>query len=214
MKVRPLKKKILLKNNKINSSELNSTQIGKLEFLSEKIELCNKCKRLRKNGIAIPYWSKRSKYLMLAEGPGGDEVKEENRTPLVGKAGRLCFKVLNDFGFKREDFLIINCVQCRPLNEYGGNGKPLPGEIENCNFWFRKYLEVLNPPIILALGGYAFNKITKSNIGITKVSGKLIYSSGFNVIPCIHPASVLYSPENKRLFVESLKNFKKEVARR
>lgn len=223
MKVRPLKRKVYLKSSIINNSELNQKQIRKLEFLSEKIEFCNKCKRLRKNGMAIPYWSKKSKYLMLAEAPGFFEVQKENRTPLVGKAGKLCFEVLNDLGFNREDFLIINCVQCRPLNERGTNGKPFEEEINNCDFWFKKYLEVLNPSIILAFGGYALGKSLghPSDIGITKMSGNLITlglsspmaSYRYKVFACIHPASVLYSSENKRLFIESLKKFKEVVGK-
>ena len=68
---------------------LSKSQIRKLEFLDKKIQECKKCKNLYLNGMAVPFWTRNSRFLMIAEAPGKDEVKEDTRTPLVGKAGRL-----------------------------------------------------------------------------------------------------------------------------
>lgn len=189
---------------------LDQTQINKLTFLTNNITRCRICKRICKNGIAIPYWSKKSKFMIMAEAPGFEEIKEENQTPLVGRAGRFLFGALNKYGLERDDFLILNTIQHRPV-ENGRNGKPREGEIENCRFWVSKYIQVLDPEFIIAFGNYSLYYFFKENSGIMKQCGSVREWDGRKIIPCIHPASVLYNPENKKLFMKATKRFKKEM---
>jgi uracil-DNA glycosylase family 4 len=125
---------------------LSKEQIKKLTFLTSKIQKCRKCKLLHKNGMAVPYWTPHSRIMIMAESPGKDEVRKNLRTPLVGKSGRLLFRELKkkNIGLSREDFLILNTVQCRPVVN-NRNGKPSIKEIETCKFWTDKYIKVFKP---------------------------------------------------------------------
>lgn len=187
----------------------NRRKFDRLTYLSENIPRCKKCARLRQNGMAIPYWNMSSKYLALAEAPGREEALAE--TPLVGSAGKKWEKEINRLGLEREDFVLINSVQCRPVVD-GRNGKPTLTEIENCRFWVNKYIEVIRPEKILAMGNYAVWSLFKTGNtlgGIMGSSGKFIGNyMNIPVWACIHPASLLYHNDNLGLFRKSLKKFK------
>lgn len=192
---------------------LTALQIRRLNILVSAIPTCNRCS-LRKNGMAIPYFSERSRFLMLAEAPGFEEIQEDQKTPLVGKAGRTLFSHLKNFGFAREDFLIINTVQCRPVTSSGKNGKPSYEEIEACRYWTSRIWQVFKPKLVLAFGNYACYYFWQEESGILSKSGEIRTFKKSIVIPCIHPASILYNPINKSVFKRSLKVFSKVVEKK
>ena len=189
-------------------AQMNQRQLRKLEILTKKILKCEKCSRLRKNGIAIPYWTKRSKYIILAEAPGKEEVIES--TPLIGESGKLLFKELKKLSLRREDFIILNTTQCRPV-ENNCNGKPTIAEMKNCKFWVEKYLEVSKIKYLIAFGNYAMQYLFEENSGIMSKCGTIRDYNGIKVFPSIHPANVLYNSENITFLRKSLKAFKKEI---
>jgi len=202
---------VISKKKKINleTSSQEKSRIIRLKILDEHIQKCKKCPRLRPNGIAIPYWNIKSRYLGLAEGPGKVEVEE--KTPLVGDAGDIFIKEIKRLGFKRKDFVLLNSVQCRPVVGKR-NGKPTFEEIINCKFWVNKYIEVSKPEKILAMGNYAVYSLfgTGNSLGgIMASSGKFIGNyRNIPVYACIHPASLLYHNDNLTLFKKSLNKFK------
>jgi len=204
MPVIPKKKKV---NLEISPQE--KRRIIRLKILDEYIQKCKKCPRLRSNGMAIPYWNIKSRYLALAEAPGKEEV--EQKTPLIGPAGDIFIKGIRKLGLKREDFVLLNSVQCRPVVG-GRNGKPTCDEIINCRFWINKYIKVSKPEKILAMGNYAVYSLfgTGNSLGgIMASSGKFIGDyKNIPVYACIHPASLLYHNDNLTLFRKSLNKFK------
>ena len=58
---------VIPKKKKINweTSSQEKSRIIRLKILDEHIQKCKKCPRLRPNGIAIPYWNIKSRYLAL-----------------------------------------------------------------------------------------------------------------------------------------------------
>jgi len=202
---------VISKKKRINweTSSQEKRRIIRLKILDEHIQKCKKCPRLIPNGIAIPYWNIKSRYLALAEAPGKEEVEES--TPLIGPAGDIFIKGIKRLGFKREDFALLNSVQCRPVVGKR-NGKPTCDEIINCRFWVNKYIEVSRPEKILAMGNYAVYSLfgTGNSLGgIMASSGKFIGNYGnIPVYACIHPASLLYHNDNEVLFKKSLRKFK------
>lgn len=208
MPVIPKKKKF--REEEVGLSE--KRRIKRLIYLTKNIPRCVKCPRLRINGMAIPFWSRKSRYLALAEAPGEEEVEKGKETPLVGPAGYKWQLEIERLGLKREDFVLINSVQCRPVVN-GRNGKPTFEEMANCCFWVKKYIEAAEPEKILVMGNHAVWSLLggkgTSLGGITKISGKFIgIHRGIPVYACIHPASLLYSNDNLSLFRKSLKKFK------
>jgi len=189
---------------------LDSVSVRKLEILSAGITRCKKCTRIRKNGIAVPFWSGSAKYISLAEAPGKDEV--EQGTPLVGSAGQMWERMIKKYGFERADFILINATQCRPLNG-SRNGKPTREEVETCSFWVSQFIMASGLKHIVAFGNYAMQSLFDEGIGIkSKCGSRRLYGHGIKVYPCVHPASLIYHPEDVVLFKRSMKRFRKETA--
>lgn len=142
------------------------------------------------------------KVLFVGEGPGFDEDKQG--FPFVGKAGQLLDKILNSIGLDRsKNVYIANIVKCHPLKdpsrpEMRGNDRPpLPGEILACKEILDQQMDILDPPIICALGSTAARALMNSSQGITSVRGKLfdytLPKSGkvIPLLPTYHPAALL-----------------------
>lgn len=181
---------------------LKENQVKLLTLLDNYVSNCQEC-NLYNGGRSKPYWTLNSKYCVFAEAPGLQETKQN--TPLVGTAGNNFWNIMNGFGYNKEDFLVINSVNCRPIIN-GKNGKPSPEEMAKCIQWIRKYLKIIMPRVILSLGGYAIkslemlsntnilveNSIIKTNSSICDIN------IGFNtkVICSVHPAyATIYNPD-------------------
>jgi len=204
---------------------LKAGVINRLSILSKKLEECYACKlRIEMNshlgGKALPFWSDRSWIMAIAEAPGREEV--ENKTPLVGSAGKIFFSKMEKISLVRKDFILLNSIQCRPIDIFEHNDKPLVKEQINCKkLWIDKYIEIFEPEYILAIGKYAINSLMGNNnkdfYSITKLCGKVLsyeYSnnkSPVKVFPFLHPARLIYMPEDNKFFDKSLRSLLKYI---
>jgi DNA polymerase len=66
----------------------------------------------------------------------------------VGKSGALLDLLLAEAGLARADGAVLNVVKCRPP----GNRTPKSAEVARCSGWLRRQLELLDPPVVVALG--------------------------------------------------------------
>ncbi len=173
---------------------LTKEQIRLLTILDDQITDCNFCE-LWTGGYSKPSWSPHTRYVMVGEAPGQEEV---NKMPFIGKAGRVLWKIANKIGFQREDFLIINSVNCRPIDSTGRNGKPSSKQIDECDDWVRKYIRVVQPKKMILLGNFAIGKFfPQYKSGITKRNGtkELLEYHDIRIptILSVHPAYSIYN---------------------
>ena len=59
-----------------------------------------------------------------------------------GRAGKLLTQLLEEIGLSRDDVFIANTLKCRPP----GNRDPQPVEIENCQEYLLRQVELIEPP--------------------------------------------------------------------
>lgn len=188
---------------------LSDRQVRMLELLDKQVSSCRKCK-LCHNGTAIPIWTKRSKYVMIGEAPGFNEVRKQ--TPFVGKAGEILRTAMGELGFDSRDFLIINSVQCRPVVE-NRNGKPTERQLEKCQDYVRKYIKVIDPEKILCLGNYSKYIFNGTTTGILRQRGTfneypLEGGRNYPVLFTVHPAYCIYQEEGIPLLKQDLELFR------
>lgn len=150
--------------------------------------------------------------VFVGEGPGADEDRVGE--PFVGKAGQLLTAAITKgLGLRREDVYIANVVKCRPPE----NRTPLPDEAESCSPFLFRQLELLQPEVIVALGGPAQQALTGAQtaggrpVGITKLRGTWLAWRGVKVMPTFHPAYILRNPAAKREFWDDLQAVMKEL---
>lgn len=83
---------------------------------------------------------------LVGEAPGATE--DETGRPFVGRSGALLDQLLGDAGLSRSESAVLNIVKCRPP----GNRTPKAPEVARCSGWLRRQLQLLDPPVVVALG--------------------------------------------------------------
>lgn len=166
-----------------------------LDLISNRAAICTDCE-LHKGRIKSVFGSGNpdANIVVCGEAAG----KEENLTglPFVGRAGKLLTNMLKSIDLDRDkDVYILNTVCCRPPN----NRKPELDEIEACRFFLDMQLTIINPKLIIALGGTAAETLCGSGPGITKRHGNVEKYKNTNVLITFHPAALLRNPDWKKL---------------
>lgn len=178
-----------------------------LEILDSQIQKCTEC-ILHENGRAKPYWTENSRYMMVLEAPGKEEV--ENNEVIIGKTGRMLWDIMAEYQLTKEMFLIINSVNCRPMNG-NKNGKPSEYHRKCCNPWLRKYIKVFKPKKIILFGNYAINTllgewgISKFYTGNILLTEEKIFDIKLNVIRSYHPSALIYDKKKEDDLRKSIK---------
>jgi len=176
----------------LKERDMKTKQYRMLQLLNEQISQCEGCD-LYVNGRCIPYLTNESRYVILGEAPGKNEV--EKNMPFIGAAGNHLWTLMVKYGLNRNNFLILNTVNCRPING-NRNGKPNASQIQACEKWTRKYIRVMQPKAILSLGGYAMARITGVSDSIMKLNSTVTEYENIPVILSVHPAMCIYNGEN------------------
>ncbi len=133
-----------------------------------------------------------ARWVFIGEAPGAEEDRKGE--PFVGRAGQLLNSMLAALGLKREDVYIANVLKCRPPN----NRDPRPQEVEQCEPFLIRQIELINPSIIVALGRHAAHSLLKTDLALGKLRGQKHDYHGTPLIATYHPAYLLRTPEDKR----------------
>jgi uracil-DNA glycosylase family 4 len=156
---------------------------------------CAKCPQLASTRRTVVFGSGNADadLMFVGEAPGARE--DETGLPFVGQAGKLLEKLLGEIGLQRSDVFIANVLKCRPPQ----NRDPLPQEIDNCQDYLFRQLELIRPRVVCTLGNFA-TKLLRADpgTGITRVHGREeLRQIGPRVVrlyPLYHPAAALYTP--------------------
>ena len=186
-------------NHKIKEDFLSLNDVKTLKELRELIDNFDKCelKKSAKNTV-FSDGNKHAKVMLIGEAPGADEDKQGK--PFVGQAGQLLNKMLRSIELEREDVYITNIIPWRPPN----NRQPTKEEIIICLPFAQKHIELINPEILILLGGVSTKALLMSDSGIMKLKGKWYDYNSYGLTnpiptrPIFHPAFLLRSPSYKK----------------
>ena len=160
----------------------------KLAKLADELHKCTAC-TFRESAIAPVGWfgNPESPIVFVGEGPGG--VEDDYGCPLIGPSGQLLDKALWSVKMTRDRVLTTNVIKCRPRN----NKTPNIAEADFCGkLWLEKELEIIQPKVIVALGGVALHFLGNADMRITKDRGQWLKTTqGFDCIATFHPAYLL-----------------------
>jgi uracil-DNA glycosylase len=138
----------------------------------------------------------KARVMFVGEAPGRDEDIEG--LPFVGRSGKLLDRMLAAIGLDRTKVYIANIVPWRPP----GNRTPTPQESQICLPFIRRQIELVDPDILVCLGGPSAQALLGIKEGITKTRGRwFTYDTGkreIRAMPTFHPAFLLRSPLQKR----------------
>jgi uracil-DNA glycosylase family 4 len=190
---------------------ITQSEIKILNNINEAAKQCRRC-NLYKNGSAFPQLNPNIKAIIMGEACGAEEVKQG--IPFVGKAGQILWEAFAKHNMNREDFLIINACNCRPIitiNKRVKNGKPLPEQMEQCRALNTLYLRNCDVTYVMTLGNYPKWFFTNQLGNINADAGKIIQWDNKKVMFNFHPASLIYNRDNKILFDILIEKFVKLV---
>jgi len=170
-------------------------ETGSLDDLRAAIGDCQRCKLAPgRTNLVFGVGNPEARLVFVGEGPGRDE--DLRGEPFVGRAGQLLTEIITKgMGIRREDVYICNVVKCRPPE----NRNPEPDEVEACEPFLRRQLELIGPEVIVALGKFAVQTLLRSKTPITKLRGQWFDYHGIKLLPTFHPAYLLRNPGDKRL---------------
>jgi uracil-DNA glycosylase family 4 len=119
----------------------------------------------------------------------------------VGRAGQLLTKIIEAIELKREDVYIANVIKCRPPQ----NRNPEPDEVEQCEPFLFRQIDVIKPKVIVALGKFGAQTLLRTLEPISRLRGRVFDYRGSKLIPTFHPAYLLRNPSSKREVWEDMK---------
>jgi uracil-DNA glycosylase family 4 len=167
-----------------------------LKDLYHQARACTRCPQLASTRTTVVFGSGNANadLMFCGEAPGKNE--DEQGLPFVGQAGKLLDKLLAEIGLTRADVFVVNVLKCRPP----GNRDPAPVEIENCQGYLMRQIELIEPTVICTLGNFATKLLRADPTGITRLHGReeerVIGTRAVRLYPIFHPAAALYTPAN------------------
>jgi uracil-DNA glycosylase len=180
------------------------TSAESIPMLNQAINICMKCGLGKtRTKFVFGVGNSKAEVVVVGEAPGADE--DAQGEPFVGRGGQLLNKILESIQFQREEVFICNILKCRPPN----NRDPQPEEIELCEPYLWKQLDLIKPKMILCVGRIAGQSLLKTNASLTLLRGKVHDYRGIPLMVTYHPAALLRNPNWKRPCWEDVQKFRK-----
>jgi len=127
----------------------------------------------------------RPRLALVGEAPGATE--DETGRPFVGRSGALLDQLLAEAGLDRAGAAVLNVVKCRPP----GNRTPKAPEVARCSGWLRRQLELLDPPVVVALGLSAAKWFLGPRTVLAQVRARPHLVDGRAVWATYHPSAAI-----------------------
>ncbi|WP_116451088.1 uracil-DNA glycosylase [Blastococcus litoris] len=127
----------------------------------------------------------RPRFALVGEAPGATE--DETGRPFVGKSGALLDQLLAEAGLSRAEAAVLNIVKCRPP----ANRMPRAPEVARCSGWLRRQLELLDPPVVVALGLSAAKWFLGPRTVLAQVRARPHEVDGRAVWATYHPSAAI-----------------------
>jgi uracil-DNA glycosylase len=196
--------------NAVESARAAAAAADSLEALRaamERFEGCNL--RLTTKNLVFADGNREASIMAVGEAPGRDE--DLQGLPFVGRSGQLLDRMLATIGLDRDKVYIANVIAWRPP----GNRTPTPAETEICRPFIERHIELVDPKILLLLGGASAKTLLKTSDGILRLRGKWRkYRCGGHEIDCLpmlHPAYLLRQASQKRLAWQDLLTLRRRM---
>ncbi len=157
--------------------------------------------------------SSKARIVLVGEQPGDRE--DVGGQPFVGPAGKLLDRALDDAAIDRKEAYVTNAVKhfkWEPRGKRRLHKTPGSRDIAACRPWLMAELKLIQPDVLVCLGGTAVKSILGPDARVLRDRGQ-IFTSEFceQTLVTVHPSSLLRAPDeasreaNYALFVKDLK---------
>jgi uracil-DNA glycosylase len=178
------------------------------------LSACRKCSEAGYSIESTPIFSGAAgaSFMTVGQAPGRHEAQVTHK-PFSGPAGRRLFRWLAEAGFDEGKFrdaqAMTAITKCYPGPHPGGRGDRVPTRTEQalCAPWLEKELAVINPRVLILIGGLAVARFLGTERRMTELIGERFDLDGRVLVPLPHPsgASQWFNlPANKEQLARAL----------
>jgi uracil-DNA glycosylase len=171
-----------------------------LETLRRDAATCTNCELFRDATQTVFGEGPPTAWLMLVGEQPGDREDIEG-APFVGPAGRVLDTALERAEIDRSEVYVTNAVKHFRFEREGKRRiHKTPGvtHIRACRPWLDAELEVVRPSAIATLGAVAGKALLGPSFRISAQRGQVLEWEGHQLVPTVHPSSILRGPPEAR----------------
>lgn len=132
-----------------------------------------------------------ARVMFIGEAPGRKGA-DRTRIPFSGdQSGKNFDRFLSAAGLKREEIFITSAALCNPRSVSGANRRPTTQELRNCSDFLRRTIELVNPEVIVTLGGVALEALKRlhdHHLTLRDDAAKIGRWNDRRLIPLYHPS--------------------------
>jgi DNA polymerase len=151
------------------------------------ISQCNDCS-ICNGSKTLTSGNPNATVLVIGESAPGEDYSG-NIIPIFSKEEqRIIDTVFDTLHVNKDQIFYINAVNCWPCKQLGNETvkrTPYKKEVENCSVFVDYAIKLVQPLVIILLGGIALNLFEKESI--SNARGKWIEVKGIPAIPTYHP---------------------------
>jgi len=158
-----------------------------LDALLPLITVCRACPGLADERLSVVPgdFPRGARLLVVGEAPGAQE--DQAGRPFVGKGGQLLDRLLGDVGVRRAEIAVANVLKCRPPN----NRQPTRAEANRCRGWLDRQLQLVDPELVVTLGGTALAWALGPGRRLADVRGRVHDWNDRKLVATYHPSAAL-----------------------
>lgn len=165
-----------------------------LDSLRGDCSRCQRCEHACRATHAVPGEGNLHARVMLVGEQAGDQEDLQGR-PFVGPAGQLLRTLLAELDASPDDFYLTNAVRHFTYEVRGKHRlhkRPCNEAIDNCRPWLFEEIRLVNPEVIVALGGSAGRALLGRTVrvGVERQTPRR-FGDRATYLQTVHPASVL-----------------------
>lgn len=129
--------------------------------------------------------------MFIGEAPGRKGA-DHTRVPFSGdQSGQNFDRFLASIVLKRIEIFITSAALCNPRKASGANRRPTAGEIRNCSDFLGRTIELIDPRVIVTLGGAALEALKLLHyheFNLKNDAARIRRWNGRLLVPLYHPS--------------------------
>src|SRR5947208_9262460 len=146
--------------------------------LAAEAAACNRCSAMcgRTAVLSALNGSVAARVMFIGEAPGRKGA-DRTRIPFSGdQSGRNFDRFLASIGLERSQIFITSAALCNPRTTTGANRRPTTSEVRNCSNFLKRTIELIDPRVIVTLGGVALDALKLVHyheLNLSEAAGKV-----------------------------------------
>ena len=168
----------------IRSRATDSADLDALAMFARGCVACSELAVARSN-VVVGDFPPGARVLLVGEAPGAQE--DEAGRPFIGKAGALLDQLLAEVGLDRSTLAVANVLKCRPP----GNRAPTRIEAGRCRGWLDRQVELVDPEVVVTLGGTALSWALGSGHRLRDWRGRFHEWRSRRLLVTYHPSAAI-----------------------